>query len=161
MFETPKEVQPDASSSKTMFVVAAVLVIILAAGAYFYFSSTGAASKNAAQTPTAAAPSKPADPVHDLKIQAATMNKDATGTTAVWLVTIENRSTELTYSKIEYETTYVGADNNALLVNKGTFKEALGPNDRRNLEIRDALYPSGTAWYKFRILGASSAVTPQ
>jgi len=55
-----------------------------------------------------------------LKIQRATMNKDRNGTMAVWLVAIENKSSVYSYSKIAYETTYVGADNNAILINKGT-----------------------------------------
>jgi hypothetical protein len=83
------------------------------------------------------------------------MEKDRTGTTAVWLVDIDNKSKAYTYSSIEYETTYVGADNAALLVNKGKIPFNLSPGEERNTQIRDVLYPAGTAWYKFRITGAT------
>jgi len=85
------------------------------------------------------------------------MNKDRTGTMAVWLVTIENKSTVYSYSAIKYETTYVGADNNAILINKGTIAATLAPGEQKNSEISDALYPAGTAWYKLRITGATPA----
>jgi len=104
---------------------------------------------------TAAPVKGDADPVRDLKIQRATMNKDRTGTMAVWLVTIENKSTVYSYSNIQYETTYVGGDNNAILINKGTIAATLAPGEQKNSEINDALYPAGTAWYKVRITGAT------
>lgn len=85
------------------------------------------------------------------------MNKDRTGTTAVWLVSIENRSASYTYSNIQYETTYVGANNDAILINKGTIASSIGPGDQKDSEINDALYPSGTAWYKIRITGATAS----
>lgn len=157
MFETPKEIKPEASTGLWMGIGAVVLVGALGAGAYFFVSSGGRAAKNASTAPAKAAPAKPADAAHDLKVQAATMNKDRTGTTAVWLVDIENKSADYNYSKLEYETTYVGVDNKALLINKGTINETLAPGDRKNSEIRDALYPTGTAWYKFRITGATAS----
>ncbi len=83
------------------------------------------------------------------------MEKDRTGTTAVWLVDIDNKSKAYTYSSIQYETTYVGANNAALVVNKGTIPFKLAPGEERNAEIRDVLYPEGTAWYTFRIIGAT------
>jgi len=58
------------------------------------------------------------------------MNKDRNGTMAVWLVTIENKSSQYSYSKISYETTYVGADNTAILINKGTIPATIGPANR-------------------------------
>jgi hypothetical protein len=96
--------------------------------------------------------------VHDLKILSARMEKDRAGTTAVWLVDVSNKSNAYTYSSIQYETTYVGPDNAALLVNKGTVPFNLGPGEERNAQIRDVLYPAGTSWYKFRIVGATPAV---
>src|SRR5260370_19897212 len=97
------------------------------------------------------------DAVHDLKILSARMEKDRTGTTADWLVDIDNKSKTYTYSSIQYETTYVGPDNAALLVNKGTIPFNLAPGQEQNTQIRDVLYPAGTAWYKFRITGATPA----
>jgi hypothetical protein len=90
-----------------------------------------------------------------LKILSARMEKDRAGTTAVWLVDVANRSKAYTYSSIQYETTYVGPDNAALLVNKGSIPFNLEPGEERNAQIRDVLYPAGTSWYKFRIIGAT------
>lgn len=157
MFETPKEIKPAASTGLWIGIGVAALVVVLGASAYFYVTSSGKAAKSASTAPAKAAPTKPADPTHDLKVQAATMNKDRTGTTAVWLVDIENKSADYSYSKIAYETTYVGVDNKAILINKGTINETLAPGDRKTSEISDVLYPTGTAWYKFRITGATAS----
>ena len=155
MFETPEEVKPKASMGLLLGVV--VVAAIIAAGGYFFLKSKGGASQNASAANAPAVAKGNADPVHDLKIQRATMNKDRNGTMAVWLVAIENKSPVYTYSKIEYETTYVGADNNAILINKGTIPAAISPGEQNNAEINDALYPAGTAWYKIRITGATPA----
>ncbi|OLC93220.1 MAG: hypothetical protein DMG35_05330 [Acidobacteria bacterium] len=156
MFETPREIKP--SASKGLWIGIAVVVIVVGLGAYFLITSRGNANKQANTTAAAAAPTQPkgpADPVRDLKVQRVTMNKDRTGTTAVWLVTIENKSPAYTYSKIQYETTYVGANNNAILINKGTIAQSIPPGEQKNSEINDALYPAGTVWYKFRVTGAT------
>jgi hypothetical protein len=42
-------------------------------------------------------------------------------------------------------------------VNKGTIPFNLAPGQEQNTQIRDVLYPAGTAWYKFRITGATPA----
>jgi hypothetical protein len=156
MFETPKEVKPSASSGLWLAIFAVVLVGGI--GGYLFITSKGKGSQappSAATAPVAAATN--ADPIHDLKVQRVTMNKDRTGTVAAWLVTIQNKSAFHTYSNIQYETTYVGADNNAILINTGKLEMTLLPGDQKNAEIHDALYPAGTAWYKFRITAASSA----
>ena len=134
-----------------------VVAIVLAAGGYFFLKSKGNANQRASAASAPAAAKGNADPVHDLKIQRATMNKDRNGTMAVWLVAIENKSSVYSYSKIAYETTYVGADNNAILINKGTIPATIGPGEQKNSEINDALYPAGTAWYRVRITGATPA----
>jgi hypothetical protein len=155
MFETPEEVKPKASMGLWLGIV--VVVAVVAAGGYFYLKSRGSANQHVSAASAPAAAKGKADPVHDLKIQRATMNKDRNGTMAVWLVTIENKSPMYSYSKIEYETTYVGADNNAILINKGTLPAAISPGEQNSAEINDALYPAGTAWYKIRITGATPA----
>jgi len=157
MFETPKEIKPEASKGLWIGIAVAALIVVLGGTAYFLAGSGGKSAKSASGAPAAKTPAKPADPEHDLKIQSATMNKDRTGTTAVWLVTIENKSADYTYSKIAYETTYVGANNAVILVNKGTLNKTLAPGDQENSEINDVLYPSGTVWYKFRITGATAS----
>ncbi len=155
MFEAAQG-QKQSSTSK-MAVGIFVVVATVAVGAVLYTLSKNSAPSSA---PTAAAGAAPvaagkADPEHDLKILSARMEKDRTGTTAVWLVDIDNKSKAYTYSGIQYETTYVGANNAALVVNKGTIPFKLAPGEERNAEIRDVLYPEGTAWYKFRIIGAT------
>jgi hypothetical protein len=158
MFEVAQE-QKQSSSSRMLVAILAVVAAAAAGGVFYTMSKSG--NKPAAPvTATAAAPAAAgkADPVHDLKILSARMEKDRTGTTAVWLVDIDNKSTAYTYSKIQYETTYVGPDNAALLVNKGTIPFNLAPGQEQNAQIRDVLYPAGTAWYKFRITGATPTV---
>ena len=158
MFEAAQEQKQ--SGSNRMLVGIFVVVAAVAVGAVLYTMSKGGSKPAAPVTAAAAAPSAAgkADAVHDLKILSARMEKDRAGTTAVWLVDVSNKSNAYTYSSIQYETTYVGPDNAALLVNKGTVPFNLGPGEERNAQIRDVLYPAGTSWYKFRIIGATPAV---
>ncbi len=155
MFETPEEVKQN--EPKGFWIGIVVVVAVVAIGAYFFVRSRDLANKQATAANAAAQVKGNADPVRDLKIQRATMNKDRNGTMAVWMVTIENKSKAYGYSKIEYETTYVGADNNAILINNGVIPATIGPGQQNNAEINDALYPAGTAWYKIRITGATPA----
>jgi hypothetical protein len=157
MFESPLK-KKESSGSK--FWIAALLVVALAVvGVVLYKISTPAAKGPApASVGTAVKPSGPPDAVHDLKILRAVMGKDQTGVTAVWSVELENRSKSYTYSDIQYETTYIGANNATLLVNQGTIPVTLVPGDVKDSDIRDALYPAGTAVYNFRITGAKSTV---
>lgn len=157
MFEDSEEVEKS-TAPKGMWVGLGVLAIVLVAGAYFYFHSKGGPGKTVSAEASMAAQAqvKDADPVRDLKIQRATMDKDRTGTIAVWLVSIENKSASYTYNNIQYETTYVGANNTALLINKGTIPTSIEPGGQKNSEINDATYPAGTAWYKIRVTGATA-----
>ena len=158
MFEAAQEQKQ--TGSNRMLVGIFVAVAAIAVGGVLYTMSKGGSKPAAPITAAAAAPSAAgkADAVHDLKILSARMEKDRAGTTAVWLVDVSNKSNAYTYSSIQYETTYVGPDNAALLVNKGTVPFNLGPGEERNAQIRDVLYPAGTSWYKFRIVGATPAV---
>jgi hypothetical protein len=158
MFEAAQEQKK--SSANRMLMAIFVVIAAAAIGGVLYTSSKGSSKGAAPVTAAAAAPAAAgkADPVHDLKILNARMEKDRSGTTAVWLVDIDNKSKTYSYSSIQYETTYVGANNAALLVNKGTIPFALAPGEERNSQIRDVLYPEGTAWYKFRITGATPTV---
>jgi len=155
MFEASQE-QKQSNTNRILVTVFVVIAAVAVAGVLYMTSKSGS-KPTAPVTAAAAAPAAlgKADPVHDLKILSARMEKDRSGTTAVWLVDIDNKSKAYTYSGIQYETTYVGADNAALLVNKGTIPFNLAPGEERNTQIRDVLYPAGTAWYKFRITGAT------
>jgi hypothetical protein len=156
MFETPQEIKP--AASKELWIAIALVVVVGAVGGYLFVKSRSNANKQTPVAPSSTSAGKSdADPARDLKIQRATMNRDRTGTMAVWLVTIENKSTVYSYSAIRYETTYAGADNNAILINKGTIAATLAPGEQTNSEINDALYPAGTAWYKLRITSATPA----
>ena len=158
MFEAAQEQKQ--SSSNRMLVGIFVVVAAVAVGGVLYTMSKSGSKPAAPVTAAAAAPAAAgkADAVHDLKVLSARMEKDRAGTTAIWLVDVSNKSKAYTYSSIQYETTYVGPDNAALLVNKGTVPFNLGPGEERNAQIRDVLYPAGTSWYKFRIVSATPAV---
>ena len=158
MFEAAQE-QKQSGSNRMLVGIFVVIAALVVGGVLYTMSKSG--SKSAAPvTAAAAAPSAAgkADAAHDLKILSARMEKDRAGTTAIWLVDVSNKSKAYTYSSIQYETTYVGPDNAALLVNKGTVPFNLAPGEERNAQIRDVLYPAGTSWYKFRIIGATPAV---
>ncbi len=160
MFEAPEQQVP---RSKAGLWVGGALIIAVVIGGVVYMNLGGgrkASTPTAAATAATAAPAAaagPADPVRDLRIVSASMDKDYTGTTAQWLVEIHNESPTYTYSDIAYETTYAGADNSILLTNHGTIKLSLGPGEDQSTQIRDALYPAGTSWYRIRITGASSS----
>ena len=153
MFEAPDKAEP--SVSKGLWIGIVVIVILGAAAGYFFIESKGAPARQASAG-AATAPKGDADPVRDLKIQRTTMDKDRNGTTSVWNVTIENKSTGYSYSSIQYETTYVGADGQVLMTNKGTLADTLGPSEQKNCTANDPLYPSGTARYMMKITGATS-----
>jgi hypothetical protein len=155
MFETPQEVKPSASKGLRMGIL--VLAVAGAIGLYF-LTQRSTPNKQASAAAGATAQVKgDADPVRDLKIQRATMNKDRNGTMAVWAVTIENKSNGYSYSNIRYETTYVGADDKVLMVNQGTIASSIGAGEQKNVQANDPLYPAGTARYRMKITGATPA----
>jgi hypothetical protein len=156
MFETPQEVKP--SASKGLWLGIVVIALLAALGGYWFMQSKGTANKQTSGAAGATAQVKgDADPVRDLKIQRATMSKDRNGTMAVWAVTIENKSAGYSYSKIKYETTYVGADDKVLMVNQGTIADTIGPGEQKSSQTNDPLYPEGTARYRMKITGATPA----
>ena len=152
MFEPPPQEKPS-STSKSVWIGVIVVVIVVAAAMLFTMTTKGPG------TPAATAPAAPtakADPVHDLKIQRAAMDKDSSGTIAIWAITIENRSPSYSYSNIEYETSYLNADGKVIASNKGTLPLSLGPEGEKNTQLRDLTYPAGTASYKIRVTAATS-----
>jgi hypothetical protein len=156
MFETPKP--KDASSQKTMWIIIVVVIVVVAVGFYFY-TSKGTTAPATASAPAAA--SAPADATNDLRVTSVKMEKDSTGTTAVWLIDLRNRSNTYGYSHIAYETTYTGADGATLAVNRGELKDPIGPGEEVNETLRDTAFPTGTASYRLKITGATSAVPAQ
>lgn len=137
-------------------VLGVTLVVVLAAAGVVFYLVSKPAGKGSAPAAASVAQSK-ADPVHDLRFVRATMGKDPTGNSAVWSVVLKNSSFAYTYSAIRYETSYLGADSAPILVNQGTISTTLDPGEEKSSEFLDALYPSGTARYKIRVTGATSA----
>jgi hypothetical protein len=152
MFETPQEVKP--SASKGLRIGILVMAVACAVGVYFL---TQRSATNKQASAAAAQVKGDADPVRDLKIQRATMSKDRNGTMAVWAVTVENKSAGYGYSNIKYETTYIGADDKVLMVNRGTIAGTIGPGEQKSVQANDPLYPAGTARYRMKITGATPA----
>ncbi|MGA2509826.1 MAG: hypothetical protein ABSG27_06305 [Candidatus Acidiferrales bacterium] len=154
MFETPDTEKK--SSGMGMWIGVALVVIIIAVGAYFYTKSQPAAKTATPAAAPAATAQSNADAVHDLRVVSAKMDKDPTGNVAIWSVDIKNQSSTFTYSAIAYQTTYIGADNSVLLQNAGKVNLSLDPGDEQTTQFRDALYPSGTAVFRFAVTGASA-----
>jgi hypothetical protein len=155
MFEEPQKAKE--TSSKGLVIGVVVILVAGTVGAYFFMQGKHDGTPQTAAH-ASAAQLKDADAVRDLKIQRATMNKDRNGAMTVWAVSVENKSNSFSYSKIKYETTYVGADNSVLMVNQGTIPDTIGPGEQSTLQANDPLFPAGTATYRFKITGATAAI---
>ncbi|HXQ26267.1 MAG TPA: hypothetical protein VN822_07660 [Candidatus Acidoferrales bacterium] len=142
-----------------MWIGILVAVVVVAAAVVFYMDSKGgakSAAPAAASAAASAAAQANADPVHDLRRVSVKMDKDPSGTVAVWSVDLRNLSQTYGYKDIAYQTTYIGADNSVLLQNTGKITLSLDPGDEQTTTFRDALYPSGTALFKFDVTGATA-----
>ena len=157
MFEETEE-KKATSGNRVGMAVALVAAIVVGAILFFTMSIGPAKGPSAAVRAAAEAAKTPADALHDLIVQRATMDKDPKGTTALWVLAIENRSKVYTYSEIQYETTYLDANSKPILVNKGTITASVDPGEQYRSELRDALYPSGTVLYQFKLTGAKSSI---
>lgn len=156
MFEAQKE---EKSGNAGMWIGILVILIIAGALAWYVMGPKGGA-KTAETAAPAAAPSTTAagaDPVHDLRIVNVKMDKDPTGTVAVWSVEVRNTSRTYTYKDIAYQTMYLGQDNSVITQNTGKMSLSLDPGEDQTTQFRDLLYPSGTAIFKFNVTGASSS----
>jgi len=153
MFEAQKEQK---SGNAGMLIGIVVILIVAGALAWYVMGSKGGAKTETA-APAAAAPAPGADPVHDLRVVSVKMDKDPTGTVAVWSVDLRNMSHTYSYKDIAYQTTYLGGDNSVITQNTGKLGLSLDPGDEQTTQFRDLLYPSGTAIFKFVVTGASSS----
>ena len=141
-----------------MWVGILVIVAVIIGGVVFFIGKKDSSSNAAPQTASAAAPAQTsANAAKDLRIVSKKLDKDYTGTTAMWSVELRNMSQVYTYSNIQYETTYIGGDGSGLGDNHGTIPSVtLEPGDSQTATFRDALYPSGTALYNIKITGATA-----
>jgi len=154
MFERPKE-DKELGLHKAWIATFVAIGVVIALIAFLALNK--GPTKQSVQASAAMATAK-ADPVGDLKIERATMQKDSLGATAVWAVTFTNKSDRFTYINIVYQTQYMGADNKVLAENKGTITTSIRPNAEQTSEIRDIAYPVGVAWYKFKVTDATAKV---
>jgi len=131
MFETPET--KGESSGLGMWVGILVAVAVIIGAVVFFMSKKSAGSSAASTTDSAAAPTQSnADAVKDLRIVSKKLDKDYTGTTAMWSVEIRNTSQAYTYSNIQYETTYVGSDGGDWETTKARFRRCRSiPVNRR------------------------------
>jgi hypothetical protein len=157
MFETP-ETKGEQSGMGMWFGILVVVALIV--GGIIFYMGRKDATKNAAPAATASSASAAsaqshADPVKDLRVVSRKMDKDNVGA-AMWTVELRNLSQVYTYSNIQYETTYVGADSTLLATNHGAIPSlTLDPGDSQSAQFREAL-PSGTALYTVKITGATA-----
>ncbi len=154
MFEAQKEQK---SGNAGMLIGIVVILIVAGALAWYVMGPKGSAKTANTAAPAAGAPAPAADPVHDLRVVSVKMDKDPTGTVAVWAVDLRNMSQTYAYKDIAYQTTYLGADNSVITQNTGKINLSLDPGDEQTTQFRDLLYPSGTAIFKFVVTGASSS----
>lgn len=155
MFEAQKQ---EKSGNAGMWIgIAVILVVAVALGWYVMGPKGGSKTQTAAPAAAASSSAAGADPVHDLRIVNVKMDKDPTGTVAVWSVDLRNMSSTYSYKDIAYQTTYLGADNSVITQNTGKLTLSLDPGDEQSTQFRDLLYPSGTAIFKFVVTGASSS----
>jgi len=154
MFETPET--KGEQSSTGMWVGIAVVVAIVIGGAVFFMGKKDASQNAAPGAAAATAPDRSnADAVKDLRLVSRKMDKDDSGV-AMWSVELRNLSQVYSYSNIQYETTYVGADSTLLATSHGSIPSlTLDPGESQSAQFREAL-PSGTALYTLKITGATA-----
>jgi len=154
MFEEPKKDEQETKKMREI-IGAATLVIILVLLVFYFTAERGALGPMGSAAP--AAPCVP-DPVNDLTVVNAKMDKDRTGTTALWIVRLRNKSSGCAYTAVGYETTYIRADDSVVAVNLGTLPGTIAPGEEQGYpEFRDILFPTGTVWFRFKITGAKVA----
>jgi hypothetical protein len=156
MFDTPDTKGESSGLGKWVGIL--VILALIGGGVVFYMGKKDAAP-NATPSAASAAASTPqanADAVKDLRIVSQKLDKDSSDA-AMWSVELRNLSRTYTYSNIQYETTYIGRDGSGLGDNKGTIPQlSLDPGDSQSAQFRDTLYPTGTALFKIKILGATA-----
>jgi hypothetical protein len=158
MFEAQQE-EDQQSSRRGIIVVVSIVLVLAIVGTLVYLDAKGAFKSSSTAAATSASPAAVAnaDPVKDLRILSTKMDKDSTGTTAVWLVDLKNSSQTLTYTHITYQTTYGGPNDSVIGQNTGEMAASLGPGEEQNVQFKDAEYPANVQWFKVAITGANAS----
>ena len=153
------EAQTKEKSGGSGLLIGICIVVVLAVVGTLAYLNKGSAKGSEASASAAGSTSTglKGNPVKDLHIVSAKMEKDYTGNLAVWSVDIRNQSQVYTYSNIGYQTNYFGSDNSVLVQNKGNISLSLAPGDEQSTQFRDVLYPDNTAWYRFTVVGADAS----
>jgi hypothetical protein len=156
MFETP-EIKGEQSGMGKWIGIAVVIVVVIGGVVFFMDKKNGAQSAAPAAAMQYMAPAQSnADAAKDLRVVSRKMDKDYSGA-AGWSVELRNLSQVYSYSNIQYETTYVGADSTLLATNHGTIPSlTLDPGESQSAQFREAL-PNGTALYTLKITGATAS----
>lgn len=148
MFEVPHE-KPEGGTKMLWIGLVVVALVAIVGGALFL---------RQAPEETGAAPAvdlSQADPLTDLKVSRVAMDRDPTGTRAMWTISIENAS-PYTYTDIKYEATYLDAGDRVVATNEGTLPGSVGPHQQRRIaDMQDILFPEGTVSFRFRLLEAT------
>jgi hypothetical protein len=154
MFETPETKGEQSGMGKWIAVLVVVAIVI--GGILLYMGRKDAAPSAAPVAASAAAPTQTtAAAVKDLRVVSRKMDKDNAGA-GMWTVELRNLSQVYSYSNIQYETSYVGADSTMLATNHGTIPSlTLDPGESQSAQFREAV-PSGTALYSVKITGATA-----
>jgi len=145
--------------NKLMIITVIILGVIAVVGAIVYLSS-GSHAKTAQSAPVAGAAvsQAAADPVKDLRIVKAVMGKDASGIRVRWAVQLRNQSSAYTYSDIQYEARFIGADGSVMSSSRDTIKDSIGPGEEKAIpEFIGGVYNPNASTYQFVIVGATSA----
>jgi len=156
MFEAQTK---ETSGGSGLLIGICIVVVLAVVGTLAYMNKESAKKSEGSASAAGSAPAQQlkGDPVKDLHIVSATMDKDYTGNLAVWSVDIKNTSSVYTYSNVGYQTNYFGSDNSVLVQNKGNISLSLSPGDEQSTQFRDVLYPGNTAWYRFTVVGADAS----
>ena len=156
MFEAQTK---EKSGGSGLLIGVCIVVVLAVVGTRAYLNKGSAKGTEGSASAAGSAPGQQVkgDPVKDLHIVSAKMEKDYTGNLAVWSVDIRTQSQVYTYSNIGYQTNYFGGDNSVLVQNKGNISLNLAPGDEQSTQFRDVLYPDNTAWYRFTVVGASAS----
>jgi hypothetical protein len=154
MFETPETKGEQSGMGKWIGILVVVAIVI--GGILLYMGRKDAAPNAAPAAASAAAPAQTtAAAAKDLRVVSRKMDKDDSGG-GMWTIELRNLSQVYSYSNIQYETSYVGADSTMLATNHGTIPSlTLDPGESQSAQFREAV-PTGTALYSVKITAATA-----